>query len=189
MPARKWEFWRKFGQPELWRKLERRGCGWRWRPSGSTRCRSPRCLRTARPAWTARASHEAPGDGCSDDNNNNNDDDGANLGGAGRDEMLTIMMKMAVLVTMTKNHEDDDHDHDDDKIVNLWWQWWWWLYRVRFHWDEADGEEGGKVGLPSALVLIIVHILGTRWTNMMMMMTMIIGWWWSNFITMRMIWS
>ena len=38
------------GSPELWQRLERRGCGWRWRPWEWTRCTLPRSLRTARPA-------------------------------------------------------------------------------------------------------------------------------------------
>ena len=38
------------GSPELWQRLERRGCEWRWRPSGWTTCTSQRFLRSARPA-------------------------------------------------------------------------------------------------------------------------------------------
>ena len=36
------------GSPELWQRLERRGCVWRWRPWEWTRCKLPRSLRTAR---------------------------------------------------------------------------------------------------------------------------------------------
>ena len=38
------------GSPELWQRLERRGCEWRWRPWGWTRCTWQRCPRNARRA-------------------------------------------------------------------------------------------------------------------------------------------